>query len=92
MKLRAGTGISTATDASEAGREAAAAATASLGGEPPALVVVFTKPGYNLTALLAGIRAVTGEALLIGATGSGQIVEGQHMGFGAGVSVLALTA
>ena len=92
MKLRAGTGMSKAIDAYEAGSEAATAATASLGGETPALVVVFTKPGYDLRALLAGIQAITGEALLIGATGSGQIVEGQHMGFGAGVGVLALTA
>lgn len=55
-------------------------------------MVVFATPRYNLTELLAGIRSVTGSAILIGATGAGQIVQGQHLGFGAGVSVLALTA
>jgi hypothetical protein len=42
--------------------------------------------------LLAGIRSVTGDAQLIGATGSGEIVHGEYMGFGAGVAVLALSA
>jgi hypothetical protein len=93
MKVRAGTGKSSKLqDAAEAGREAAAAAVAALDGESPALVVVFTTPRYDLPALLGGIRSVTGAALLIGATGSGQIVHGQHMGFGAGVGVLALSA
>ncbi|MFO1372542.1 MAG: FIST N-terminal domain-containing protein [Candidatus Competibacteraceae bacterium] len=92
MKMRAGTGISKARDAAEAGREAATAAVAGLAGESPALVIVFTTPRYDLPALLAGIRSVTGNAHLIGATGSGEIVQGQHLGFGGGVGVLALTA
>jgi len=92
MKIRAGTGLSTAIEASEAGREAAAAALMTLDGEPPALVVVFTSPRYNLAELLAGIRSITGDARLIGATGSGEIVRGQYLGFGAGVGVMVLTA
>lgn len=92
MKVRAGTGVSRAQDSAEAGREAAAAALVALAGEPPALVIVFTTPRYDLSALLAGIRSITGTALLIGATGSGEIVDGQYMGFGAGVGVLVLTA
>lgn len=92
MKMRAGTGISRMRDAAEAGREAAAAAVAALTGEPPALVIVFTTPKYDLPALLAGVRSVTGDARLIGATGSGEMVQGQHLGFGGGVGVLALTA
>ena len=92
MKVRAGTGMSRAQDAAEAGREAATAALTALAGEPPALVIVFTTPRYDLPALLAGIRSITGAALLIGATGSGEIVRGQYMGFGAGVGVLVLTA
>jgi len=90
--VRAGTGISTAIKAAEAGKEAAQAAVAALGGEPPALVMVFTTPRYNLRELLAGIRSVTGSAILIGATGSGQIVRGNHLGFGAGVGVIVLSA
>ena len=92
MKMHAGTGMSTAKDAITAGREAAQAAVAALGGEPPALVIVFTTPRYNLPDLISEIRSVTGSAILIGATSSGQIVQGLHMGFGAGVAVLALTA
>ncbi|MHC1727022.1 MAG: FIST signal transduction protein [Syntrophobacteraceae bacterium] len=92
MKVLAGTGMSSAREAIEAGREAASAAVSALAGEPPALVVVFTTPRYNLSELLSGIRSVTGSAILIGATGSGQIVREQHMGFGDGVGVLVLTA
>jgi hypothetical protein len=92
QKARAGTGVSRVQDAFEAGSSAAAAAVASLGGEPPALVMVFTAPRYDPPALLAGIRSVTGGAPLVGATGSGEIVHGEYLGFGAGVGVLAMTA
>lgn len=92
MKALAGTGTSRAQNAIDAGREAANAAVEALAGEPPALVVVFTTPRYNLPELLAGIRSVTGSAILFGATGAGQIVQGKHMGFGEGVGVLVLTA
>ena len=91
MKLRAGTGLSRVQNTSEAGWEAATAAITALGGEAPALVIVFTTPRYNMPELLAAIRSVTGNAHLIGATGSGEIVLGEYMGFGVGVGVLALT-
>jgi hypothetical protein len=35
---------------------------------------------------------VTGSATLVGATGSGEIVQGEYLGFGEGVGVLALSA
>lgn len=92
MKMLVGTGISRAADAYEAGVETARAAISSLGEEAPALVIVFTKPGYDLPVLLAGIRSVTGDAPLVGATGSGEIVSGNYMGFGEGVGVLTLTS
>lgn len=91
-RIRVGTGVSKLADAFEAGRAAAAAATAPLAGEAPALVLVFTTPRYDLPQLLAGVRAVTGGALLVGATGSGEIVRGEYLGFGVGVGVLAMTA
>jgi hypothetical protein len=90
--LRAGTGLSRAQDSAAAGREAAAAAVAPLAGEPPALVLVFTTPRYDLPVLLDAIRSVTGPAPLAGATGSGELVRGQYLGFGEGVGVLALSA
>jgi hypothetical protein len=83
--------MSRAPDSSVAGREAASAALAGLNGEAPKLVLVFTTPRYDLPVLLAGIRSVTGEALLVGATSSGEIVMGEYMGFGAGVGVLVLS-
>jgi len=92
MRVRAGIGVSRAQESLEAGQEAARTAVAALAGEPPALVIVFTTHRYNLPELLAGIRSVTGAAVLTGATTAGQIVQGEHMEFGAGVSVLVLTA
>jgi hypothetical protein len=91
-RVRAGTGVSRLESAFEAGKAATALAVAPLAGEPPALVLVFTTPRYDLPALLAGIRSVAGSALLLGATGSGEIVHGEYLGFGAGVGVLAMTA
>ncbi len=90
--MRAGTGKSSLRDACEAGREAAIAALGALRGRKPSLVIVFTMPRYDFSALLAGIRSITGETLLVGATGSGEIVREQYMGFGAGVGVLALAS
>ncbi len=90
--VRAATGVSGAKDAFEAGRSAAADAVRPLEGVPPALVMVFATPRYDLPALLRGIRSVTGSALLVGSTGSGEIVKGDYLGFGGGVGVLAMTA
>jgi hypothetical protein len=91
-QVRAGTGLSRSADAFEAGRASAVAALAPLAGEPPELVLVFCTPRYDLPRLLAGVRSATGGALLIGCTGSGELVGGQHLGFGGGVGVLAMTA
>ena len=91
-RVAAGVGTSTAVDTVEAGREAAEGAVAALRGAPPALVIVFTTPRYDLPKLLTTIRSVTGPAVLVGATGSGEMARGQYLGFGAGVGVLAMTA
>jgi hypothetical protein len=92
MRMRAGTGVGRDQDAFAAGVEAAASAVGALQGEAPALVLVFTTPRFERPALLAGIRSVTGGALLVGATMSGEIVGGELLGFGGGVAVLALSA
>jgi hypothetical protein len=92
QRVRVGTGMSGDKDAHEAGKAAALAALKPLAGETPALIIVFATPRYDLPALLAGVRSVTGTALLIGSTGSGEIVGGQYLGFGGGVGVLAMTA
>ena len=47
-RVRAGTGLSTLEGRPRGGPEAATAALAPLGGEPPALVMVFATPRYDL--------------------------------------------
>jgi hypothetical protein len=89
-RLRVGTGLASLPDAHAAGTAAARDALASLEGMPPALVMVFCTPRYELAALLAGIREVTGDAPLVGCTGSGEMIGGTYLGFGGGVGVLAL--
>lgn len=91
-KLRAGTGVSRDQDAFEAGREAAAAALAGLAGEAPAVFLVFCTPRYELAALLRGVRTVSGDTLLVGSTGTGEMIRGEYVGLGQGVGVLALSA
>jgi hypothetical protein len=94
MRIKAGIGVSNLLDnATGAGQEAAKAALADLGAEEqPALIFVFTTPRYDLPALIAGIRSITGAAQLIGCTSSGEIVNGAYIGFGGGVAVMAITA
>ncbi len=93
MQIRAGVGTSRNRDnAIEAGQEAAKAALVGLREEQPALILVFTTPCYDLQALITGIRSITGSTPLLGCTTSGEIVQGEYMGFGAGVAVMAMTA
>jgi hypothetical protein len=90
--IAAGIGSSTEADASTAGREAAEQALAGLSGQTPALVIVYASVVYDLPALLAAIRAVTGDAPQVGATTAGHFHEGEFVGPGSGVEVLALTS
>ncbi len=73
-------------DAHRAGSEAVAAALA--GGDDARLLIVFAADGYDPAALLAGIRASSGDLPLIGCSTAGEIASG---GPGdAGVVVTAL--
>jgi hypothetical protein len=92
MKIKSGIGYSKKSDSINAGSEAALSAMKALSGEIPSLVLVFTSPKYDLPILLETIRTITGKALLIGSTSSGEIVGGTHLGIAEGVGVLALTA
>ncbi|WP_213450995.1 FIST signal transduction protein [Rhizomonospora bruguierae] len=91
-RCRAGVGTSAAPDATAAGRTAAAAALAALGTGTPALIVVYASVRYRLADLLAGVRSITGEAPLVGATSSGHFANGALAEPGEGVAVLALSA
>lgn len=91
-RLRRGIGTSTDPDAERAGRAAAAEAMSGLDGAPVALVLVYSSIGYDLTALLASIRSVTGDVPLAGATSSGLLYNGLVSHPGRGVAVLVLSA
>jgi hypothetical protein len=91
-QLQVGLGTSEADDAETAGREAATAATHQLQAVQPALVLVYASVRYDLTALLRGIREVTGATALVGASSSGHFHAGQLTEPERGVSVLLLSA
>jgi hypothetical protein len=90
--LRSGIGTSGLADATAAGRAAATDAIRGLGGERPALILVYASVSYDLASMLAGIREVTGDTPLAGATSSGLFHAGTFTAPGNGVAVLALTA
>lgn len=63
-----------------------------LGGEPPALVFVYATAYYDLKALIAAVRSVTGDAPLVGASTSGEFACGHLIEPGRGMAVLVLSA
>ncbi|MGY1750391.1 FIST signal transduction protein [Modestobacter sp. SYSU DS0511] len=88
--LQHGTGLSSDPSAAVAGRSAAAAAVAGLPSGSPALVLVYASVRYDLAELLSGIRSVTGDTPLVGATSCGHFAGAQVAGPGTGVAVLVL--
>lgn len=86
MRVESGVGWSESGSAGRAGSEAAARAVATCSGEP-ALVVVFASVRYDLSQLLAGVRAVTGSAPLVGASSAGALVAGRLIQPSSGVVV-----
>jgi len=91
-ELRAGAGTSENLDAVEAGRSAAEQAMRGLEGDKPALVFVYATAHYDLPALLASVRSVTGDAPLVGASSSGQFATGKLIEPGCGMAVMVLSA
>lgn len=88
--MKSGTGTSELSDAQMAGREAAIAATQTLDGATPLLVIVYASVRYDLVELLAGIREVTGETPLTGMTSCGHFSGDTVAGPDQGVIVLVL--
>lgn len=76
VSTRAGTGLSVGLDAYGAGRDAATAAVAGLGG-PPDLLLVFATTRYPQARLLEGVRSVAPGATLVGCSGEGVISGGR---------------
>ena len=91
-RLPVGSGFSSLDDATAAGAEAARAALGALGGAEPGLVIVYASIRYDLTALLAAVRGVTGATPLVGASTSGQFTDGIYVPAGTAVSVMVLGA
>ncbi|GAB6095766.1 FIST N-terminal domain-containing protein [Desulfatiferula olefinivorans] len=72
--ITAATGISVQSDAYLAGSEATAAAVASIGQRPDALLV-FASSHYDHQALLSGIDRVTGFVPMAGGTTAGELSD-----------------
>jgi hypothetical protein len=89
-RLRSGTGVSEQDDARQAGAEAAEAAARTLEGAEPLLVMVYASVRYDLPELLAGVRSVTGDVPLAGATSSGHFAGETVVAPGSGVGVMIL--
>ena len=89
--IRSGAGTSTLDDAAAAGRAAALTAADGLEGATPSLVLVLASVRYDLPALLAGVRSVTGSAPLAGATSAGHFTGLDLAEPGTGVAVLVLS-
>ena len=71
--LRAAVGVSRHTDASEAGRAAAEAASRSLGDHAATFALVFATGAYPQAEVLAAIAGVLPGARLSGCSGEGVI-------------------
>jgi hypothetical protein len=90
--VKVGIGTSEEGDTTAAGTSAARQAVDQLGDDRPGLIIVYASVRYDLPALLAAVRTVTGDTPLTGATSAGQFHNGGVTAPGAGVAVLALTA
>lgn len=75
MSTRVGVGRSKNRSSVHAGAEAAREALAPLEGRPPSVVLVFATAGHDQEAILRGVRAITGEAPLVGCSGEGVITR-----------------
>lgn len=86
-----GSGMSAATTATLAAREAAATALAMLGGCTPTLAIVFASPSYpDVESAAVAVRAVIGDAQIIGGTSGGSVfAEGAVARLGVSVVLLA---
>jgi hypothetical protein len=92
MRLHAAGGSSEVDDPFEAGTAAATEAIGGLGHQAPVMIIVYASMRYDLIRLLSAIRAVTGDATVVGQTSTGQFCGPRLIGPDRGVAVLAMTA
>ena len=85
-----GSGLSAASSAAMAAREAARGALAHLKGTTPKLAIVFASPSYaDVDQAARAVRDVIGDAQIIGGTSAGCVCEGDQIAK-VGVSVVLL--
>src|SRR4051812_5419098 len=72
MALQAQVGVSEGDDAYTVGANACQDALTKL-GETPDLAIVFASSKYDQEKLLAGVRSVSGSAVLVGSSTAGEI-------------------
>ena len=75
MPTHVGVGRSRSRDSAAAGRDAAREALAELGGARPSIVLAFATAGHDQEAMLRGVRAVSGDTPLVGASAEGTITR-----------------
>jgi hypothetical protein len=90
MSTSACVGRSTADDSTAAGRAAAEQALAGLPDAAADLCLVFATSGYDQGELLAGVRAVAGEARISGCSGEGIIAHRDSLECDRAVAVMAV--
>jgi serine phosphatase RsbU (regulator of sigma subunit) len=78
--IEVGRGVRREPYGAAAGVEAAAEAMAALRVHAPSAVMVLASPRHDLTEVVRGVRQVTGEVPLVGASAALQICDGVHEG------------
>ena len=73
MSITAGVGISSGSDAYVVGANACEEAIGRMGPLTPHLLIVFASPQYDQEKMLAGVRSVGGDALVVGCSTAGEI-------------------
>jgi signal transduction histidine kinase len=80
LNLEVGTGVASAgpDGGAEAGARAAREALVPIRRHATSVVFVFSSVRYDLDAVLAGVRSVTGDAPLVGASTAGEVRGREH--------------
>lgn len=78
--IEVGRGVGREPCGAAAGAEAAAAAMAALRVHAPSAVMILASPRHDLTEVVRGVRQVTGDVPLVGASAALQICDGVHEG------------
>lgn len=73
MSIQVGVGLSEGEDSYKVGVKAAEEAVTALGASLPDVFIVFSSVKYNQEKVIAGIRSVASEAVLVGASTAGEI-------------------